>query len=171
MEIIRDTFSKLSNKGKFKFLFWIDVVQILLLTASTFFLATAISRRNLIFFLLSAVPCVLIIIFAFEFTKLAKASLEKLLYTYENIYLFRKYTFYYEAVITCALAFLLGMNSAFADFLHITDENFLFLINAFLVSATCIGTGTKIALQYTYTIWESTHKKKGNIVPIERLKR
>ena len=170
MEIIENRFCKLSNKGKFKFLFQFDIVLIFLLTVSSFFLASAISRRNLVFTALSAILCVLVVAFIFKFTKLAKSSLGKLLYTYENIYLFRKYTFYFEAIITCALAFLLGMNSAFADFLHITDENILFLVNAFLVSASCIGTCMKITLQYTNTIWESAHKKKGNVVPIERSK-
>lgn len=168
--ISRNKHNELSSKDKFSSVFLTSFLLICWLTIFIFISAFSFSRGNAIITMLSITFCIFIGILNLRFLKLIKLKLGALLYTYENIYLFKKYIFYFEAIITCALAFLLGMNSALIDFLNITNTNLIFFVNTFLVISSCVGTSIKITLQYTYTIWEATNKKKGNIIPIERLK-
>lgn len=107
----------------------------------------------------------LTIVFAissYKFFKMINPVLGKIEYTRTNIYLFRKFIFLYEALITVFLTFLLGINSSMFSLFEIEDKVLNFFINACLIAASCITTSTKTALEYTYTTWDIRHQANGD---------
>lgn len=108
---------------------------------------------------------ILIITFAtasFCYLKFFKHQLEELPYSYKNIYLFKKFTFLFDSLIIVSLSFLLGISSSLLTVLKIEDELIHFELNAFLIGASCIAVSTKATIEYTYTIWDTKHKKNGD---------
>lgn len=108
------------------------------------------------------VLAIVFVVFSYIFLKMIHRELIEIEYTRTNIYLFRKFIFLYEALITVFLTFLLGVNSSLLSLFEIEDEILDFSINACLVIASCIATSTKVALEYTYTTWEFDHTSKGD---------
>lgn len=90
-----------------------------------------------------------------------------LLYSYGNIHLYKKYILLAELFAVVCLAFLIGLASPFFSLFHTEEAEFLnFFVCSALACLSCMSAGTKCMLEYTFSVWDSTHKKHGHI-PLE----
>lgn len=138
-----------------------DIVLSFLFMQIIHFFSECYSNLNLNNIISFAILAFAFLAFFFLYLKTIKKELEKLPYSYRNIYLFRRFAFIYEALIVVSLSFLLGISSSVLAVFEINDAITHFKINAFLVGASCITASTKATINYTFTIWDATHKKRG----------
>ncbi len=150
-----------SSETKFWQVFVIDAILLWLLWNVIDYFIRWRTNKNLNNLILSIVLSLAFVAFSFHNFKLIKKELGKLPYSYGNIYLFRRFTFIYEALIVVSLSFLLGISSSAFAIFEIDDVLTQFKFNALLIGANCIVSSTKAMLGYTFTVWDATHKKRG----------
>ncbi len=91
-----------------------------------------------------------------------KIKLKGIDYTFENIYLFKKYTSVCELASVVAIAFAIGLVTPF--FSLYTDEVMKyvgFFISASLTYLSCATACAKWLLQYCYSGWIADNEKQG----------
>lgn len=84
-------------------------------------------------------------------------------YTYENVYLFKKYIALCELFTVVAVAFLIGLVTPFFS-LYDNElmKYFEFFVSASLAYLSCASAGTKCMLDYVREAWIADNQKKGN---------
>lgn len=89
-----------------------------------------------------------------------KEKFKYLIYSYENIYLFKKYSYICELASVVAIAFAIGLVT---PFFSLYSNEFLkyisFFISASLTYLACATACTKCLLQYCYSVWLSENQK------------
>lgn len=152
-----------SSEAKFLFIFPFDIALLGLFTYIICLFNECYEGLNLAKIVLLIIMLIEFAVASYYYLREIKHELETLSYSYKNIYLFRKFSFLYNSLIIVSLSFLLGISPSFLTVLKIDDELISFELNTFLIGASCIATATKGTIEYTYTIWDTTHKKKGEV--------
>ena len=95
--------------------------------------------------------------------KYYKEKFRALDYTYENVYLFKKYIALCELFIVVAIAFLIGLVSPFFSlYENELMKYFEFFVSTSLAYLSCALAGTKCMLDYVRSAWIADNQKKGN---------
>ena len=128
---------------------------------SIILISYCINNVSTIYFLISICPFLICVFLGFNLFDRAKRKFRNLLYTYENIYLFKKYLFLLDALITVGIAFLLGTTPSVVSYFHIENELLVFSLNILLTVFDCVFVALKCIFQYSYTIWVANRQKEG----------
>ncbi len=87
-------------------------------------------------------------------------SLICITYSYANLYLFRKYSFFHEILFVVALTFLLGAFPAIFEYIGFENKTIIFYVNISTIWFGCFVAGTKCIIDYDCLLWDTKAKKK-----------
>lgn len=159
------------KKQKRERIYEVIFVNVILVTAFIYFLSTIFVLLLFIFFLpIEISHYVSLLVYGLSLTLVMmleyffyKELLKTIEYSYENIYLFKKYTAICELFTVVFLSFLIGLSSPFFSlYNNELMKYFGFFVSASLAYLSCASAGTKCMLDYTREVWEKENIKHGN---------
>lgn len=137
---------------------------------ATVMTASAVAFLKLLEYLTHSLPTAFDTIFVFfslmlinisPFMKIIKPKLLAVEYNGENSHLFSKHIAIQELLLTTAIAFLIGVIPAYAEYQSISSESYSkFVANISSIWVCCIASTYKCLLTHTRNVWIANHSQR-----------